>query len=335
MAIITLSDYIKTIRKYSKNARKSYQEILSILFEVICYIDIPYCICSASSSRIMNREYDVPFEVREAYNNKSENDKRNASNNFVNKMIDPSSIDSLLKDVKDQILNSDASSSIKNSIENSKDYRDILSIYLNLAIIKDNRINIDKILYKTNSGIIKLISGDLIALSFNKKLTQENKIVVIPVDSKFKMKLKDSKGNDVISKDSLHGKWIIKMNSFDIKRPKIDYINNHDVKMGIYTFGNTKFYLLPISKLKSRNKAESNFETIQKALKTLSNEYNISGNGAPLYVPLIGTGRSKLNLSSKESIELIKNSFINNKEGFYGKINIVIYNKNVKELEDY
>ena len=331
---ITLSDYIKTIRKYSKNTRKSYQDILSILFGIICSIDESYHVYDASSSRIINREYDVPFDVREKYNNKSKNDKRNDSNIFINRMVDSSSIDALIKEVKKQILFSDISYTDKKSIENTKDSYDILSFYLNIAIINDNRIHINETLYKNNNGIIKLINGDLIAMSFNKKLTQEDKIVVIPVDSNFNMKLKDSKGNDIISKDAIHGKWIIKINSFNIKRPKIEYINNHDFKIGIYSVNKTKFYLLPISELKSRNKAESSIKTIQKALNALACEYNISGNGTPLYIPLIGTGRSRLKLDLKESIELIKNNFINNENGFYGEVNIVIYNKNVEELED-
>lgn len=334
MVIITLSDYIKTIRKHSKNTRKSYQEILSILFEIICSNDDSYPLCSASSSRIINREYDVPLNVREAYNKMPENDKRKDSDNFVNIMIDPSSLDILTKEIKEQILNSNVSYNIKNSIESMEDYYEILSVYLKLAIITDNRIHINKVIYKSNNATIRLINGDLIAMSFNKKLTLDDKIIVIPVDSKFTMRLKDSKGNDVISKDTIHGKWISKINSYNIKRPKIDYINDYEIKIGIYSFNKTKFYLLPISKLKVRNKAESNIEIIKKALKAISSEYNISGNGKPLYIPLIGTGRSRINLTYKESIELIKDSFINNKDGFYGEVNIVIYNKNVEELED-
>ena len=154
--IITLSDYIKTIRKHSKNTRKSYQEILSILFEIICSNDNSYPLCSASSSRIINREYDIPLNVREAYNKMPESDKRKDSDNFINIMIDPSSLDILTKEIKEQILNSNVSYNIKNSIKSMEDYYEILSVYLKLAITTDNRIHISNYSIKKSKNNKKL-----------------------------------------------------------------------------------------------------------------------------------------------------------------------------------
>lgn len=335
MKTITLSLYIKTIRKYSKNCRKSYQNILSNLFNFI-YNDNNYFVESTTSSRIMNGEYDVPYDVREKYNNESMENKKKISDKFINQMIDESAMDKLVDEMKGNVKLSDISMQTKKLILNSDDALLILSSILTIAIISSNKKTLNQCLYKNNNGSIDLICGDIIALGFNKKLTISNKIVVIPVDDKFTMILKNQDGEDFISKDSIHGKWISRINKLGIEDLKIKYFKSIDnVKIGKCEIGKTFFYLLPISSLKERNKAESNVDVIKKSLDFLATEYNVSGQGIPMYIPLLGTGRSRAHLSLKDSISLIKNAFLTNENGFFGEIKIVIYTKNIDELEDY
>lgn len=335
MKTITLSLYIKTIRKYSKNCRKSYQNILSNLFNFI-YNDNNYFVESTTSSRIMNGEYDVPYDVREKYNNESMENKKKISDKFINQMIDESAMGKLVDEMKGNVKLSDISMQTKKLILNSDDALLILSSILTIAIISSNKKALNQCLYKNNNGSIDLICGDIIALGFNKKLTISNKIVVIPVDDKFTMILKNQDGEDFISKDSIHGKWISRINKLGIEDLKIKYFKSIDnVKIGKCEIGKTFFYLLPISSLKERNKAESNVDVIKKSLDFLATEYNVSGQGIPMYIPLLGTGRSRAHLSLKDSISLIKNAFLTNENGFFGEIKIVIYTKNIDELEDY
>lgn len=75
-------------------------------------------------------------------------------------------------------------------------------------------------------------------------------------------------------------------------------------------------------------------ETISDAISALVSEYNISGQGVPIYVPLIGTGRSRVKLTLKESMNLIKETFLKNESGFFGDVKIVANPKIIEELED-
>lgn len=324
---ITLSWYIKTIRKYSKNHRESYQSILNKLFELICGRKNFYYIESSASSRIMNGEYDVPFAIRCEFNNKTDEEKAKISNSFINQMIDISSFDELATEIKEYINGSTISLNIKGDSLNETNYY-LFSLILSISIINDNRIMLNKTLYRSNTGEINIMLGDIISIGFNKKIATSKRIVVIPVDSNFTMSFKDSHGNDTISKDSLHGKWLSRINKMDIGNPKINFSNiNDSFKIGKVVINQTEFYLIPISTLTNRNMAESSYETLCAALGYLAYEYNVAGQGIDIYIPLIGTGRSRINISINNSINLIANSFSKNKYGLFGKVNIVIYRK--------
>ncbi len=334
MKSITLSLYIKTFREHSKNHRESFQEILSNLFGMIHDIDA-YPVESTTSSRIMNGEYDVPYQIRKEYNKKTDKEKMAVSDEFVSQMIDLSSTDMLIKEIRKIISESNISIQSKKELENEGDSHKILCSFLTIAIITDNRKILNKVLYKSNNASITLIGGDLIALGFNKKLAITNRIVVIPVDDKFTMAFKSQDGEDIISKDTIHGKWLSRVNKSYVQMPKIKYVkSNEKIRIGKVKIGKTEFYLLPVSSLKERYKAESSLDMINSAIKALTSEYNISGQGTPIYVPLIGTGRSRARLSLKESIDLIKDSFIRNENGFFGDVKIVVNQKIIEELED-
>lgn len=335
METITLSWYIKTIRKYSKNCRRSYQNILGDLFDAIFQDDESHFVESTTSSRIMNGEYDVPYDVREKYNGESDKNEKKISDTFIGQMIDLSSMDRLIHEVKRMISLSDISEQMKNKILDEKDEFEILSSVLSIAIISSNRKTLNKNLHKDNNGSIDLISGDLIALGFNKKLAISERIVVIPVDDRFTMVFQDEEGEDVISKDTIHGKWLLRMNKLGIEKPKIKYVKSEgDIRIGKCKVGKTEFYLLPVSSLKERNKAVSGREMIMDAINALACEYNVSGQGIPMYVPLLGTGRSRAHLSLSESISLIKGIFLENENGFFGEMKLVVYPRNIDELEE-
>lgn len=335
MKKITLSWYIKVIRINSKNIKKSYQSILTELFSIIFYDLKSYYVESTTSSRIMNQEYDVPYLIREKYNTFNDYEKKKISDEFISKMIDKSSMDNIVKDIKDYIRLTNISNDLKKTLLNENNNLILLSNILSIVLISDNRVKFNKVIYKNNNASIELIIGDIIALGFNKKLAITNRIVVIPVEDKFTMQIDDINKDNIISKDSIHGKWLLRLNKLGIQKLNIKYVNVcKNIKIGKCQIGKTMFYLLPISTLKERYKAESNIEMIKKALNALSFEYSISGQGITMYIPLIGTGRSRVNLKEEDSIKLIKDSFINKKNGFFGNVKIVIYSKNIDFMED-
>lgn len=118
------------------------------------------------------------------------------------------------------------------------------------------------------------------------------------------------------------------MNSYGKSSQNINDEIFFDKEFGIYVFdmGITEFYLLPIADIEDNGKSFPNKDRIESAITKLAEKYDAQGQGIEIYVPLIGTGRSGFNLSLKESFDLLVDSF--SKE-MHGKINIVVYEKNV------
>ena len=52
----------------------------------------------------------------------------------------------------------------------------------------------------------------------------------------------------------------------------------------------------------------------------------------PMYLPLIGTGNSRTGLSHKDSLNLIKHTFMLNKDLIHQEINVVIWNKDKNKV---
>lgn len=92
------------------------------------------------------------------------------------------------------------------------------------------------------------------------------------------------------------------------------------------------FFLLAISDFDANNNARSNDENIQIALRSLLEFYDKSGNIYPMYLPLIGTGNSRTGLSHKDSLNLIKHTFMLNKDLIHQEINVVIWNKDKNKV---
>lgn len=240
MKRITLSLYIKTIRENSKNHSKSLQSILGDLFGII-HKEGVFPVESTTSSRIMTGEYDVPYQIREEYNKGNDEDKLAISNEFIGKMIDPSYMDVLMREVRKIISESNISAESKSELETETDHHKVLSSFLTIAIITNNK-TLNKVLYKSNNASITLIGGNIIALGFNKKLATTNRIVVIPVDDRFTMLFDSQDGESVISKDTIHGKWLLRMNKSVTTMPKIKYVKvSETIRIGKLKLGKTEF----------------------------------------------------------------------------------------------
>ena len=72
---------------------------------------------------------------------------------------------------------------------------------------------------------------------------------------------------------------------------------------------------------------------IQKSMNALLDYYDIHGQGNDLYIPLIGSGRSRTGMSSEESFQLIREILLDRKNDIYGRIHIVIHPRQLDEIE--
>ena len=178
-------------------------------------------------------------------------------------------------------------------------------------------------------------------MSLNKKEAISFKISVIPVDSKFTMSL-SSKGDSapLIAKDSLHGKFIVRLNKGGRSKSKLNskivFIEtDNGLKIGKTTIKKTEFWLVPISTLDKRNRAISSIDDINKAIDAILDEYDVSGQGESIYIPLLGTGRARVFQNYLESLNFLKTKIIERAGRLNGEITIVVYkkdyaNKNIK-----
>lgn len=222
----------------------------------------------------------------------------------------------------------------------------LLSCVLVIFVLRRNRI------WRKGKNSVSASYGDLMKLAFNRRY-EEQKIVVIPVNDTFdtKIEIADEKTDKpLVSKKTLHGAWIEKFcNQQKISDCDLDEriqasLKKHgavgeeiDRKKGNkirYKKGtvaivggnnNTIFYLLAISSFNDKNNAQSTKKELRDSIDSLIKFYDENGQGIPMFLPLMGTGSSRVGITHEQSLKIIKSSVLTSDE-INGSINIVVYN---------
>ena len=88
---------------------------------------------------------------------------------------------------------------------------------------------------------------------------------------------------------------------------------------------NTIFYLLAISSFNDKNNAQSTKKELRDSIDSLIKFYDENGQGIPMFLPLMGTGSSRVGITHEQSLKIIKSSVLTSDE-INGSINIVVYN---------
>lgn len=55
--------------------------------------------------------------------------------------------------------------------------------------------------------------------------------------------------------------------------------------------------------------------------------YDKNGQGRPIYLPLMGTGLSRVNISPEESLNILTNMIMLNRNKVHGVVNIIVFDK--------
>ncbi len=332
------SSLITIMKKYAIKTKESNQIFISYLFSLISNYDEKYILlASNNASRIMQRKYDVPKDIREMINSKSLKEVATILETFIDKKIDKNQLDLFFDELK-QVLNShpDIPNSIKIDLNNNR-MLGLLKLLIH-TIKKDNRLIIKKEIWRNGCNTLNVINGDIIALAFNAKEKQKEKIVVIPFDVDYHLIVtKVNNKYQEVSSETIHGKWIQRMvdDGYSIdqlkKEIKDDVINPNEIgSIAKISKDNVLFYLLGLSKFDSNNRAQSNINNVRYCISKILDEYDKTGQGVPLYIPLLGTGRSRVYLSKDESEKIIKEECLKNKEKIMGTVNIVLYTNDLK-----
>lgn len=213
------------------------------------------------------------------------------------------------------------------------------------------------LVWEQGTGKIKVIYGDIIKICFPKKDKGE-KIVVIPVNTCFDTIV----GDGVVSAKTIHGQWIKNMNKHGVSTAKLDEIIDQAIidqglqptkvytqktkgKLVRFPLGSVlpiaggnglTYYLLALSEFDENLNAQCSKEDFVGCIQSLISFYDKNGQGNPAYLPLMGTGLSRVNISQRESLNIIVNMLKLNRDKIHGELDIVVYSKekNVVSIHD-
>ena len=206
----------------------------------------------------------------------------------------------------------------------------------------------NRIWYRGKASI-EVCYGNLIKDIVQKK--GKHRIVVIPVNTKFDMQVDCSPDCEKpeVSPNTLHGKWILAMQEKNISSDTLkncvkEQLNGEEGNFGtIVSLGYEKlkatdnqsshadldekltFFLLALSCFEENNIAHSDVDLFHQCLYSLVDKYNSCGQGYDLYLPVMGSGLSRLNISHKEALKHILAVLQLCDKKITGRIVVVIY----------
>lgn len=237
----------------------------------------------------------------------------------------------------------------------------LITIILASAIIAVVTLFVKRsaLVWEQGTGKIKAIYGDIIKICFPQKDKGE-KIVVIPVNTCFDTIV----GDGVVSAKTIHGQWIKNMNKHGVSTAKLDeIIDQAIIEQGlqptkVYTqkekskgklvrfpigtvlpiagVNGLTYYLLALSEFDENLNAQCSKEDFVGCIQSLISFYDKNGQGNPAYLPLMGTGLSRVNISQSESLNIIVNMLKLNRDKIHGELDVVVYSKekNIVSIHD-
>ena len=354
-------ELLRHLKPYIKNSKYSNEKFLNDMLSCIVetgnildhngelfYFDKTY------TSKIINNHASIPPKIREtAMDEKLLSAILQKFSLFYENHINYKKTDDMRKTLSD-ILSTDTDFTHSDKIEllsESDNMYFLFRLMMKTLFIKNvTAISSGSIIWKKGNSYIQASYGDIFKYAFSNKRKRKN-IVVIPVNTRFDTHLTTKLENAVypmISSVTIHGEWLLRVEKQKWRIEDIPariqndlrcrgYICNENEEYPIGTIavvdvGNTCFYLLAISNFDEHNQAKSTPNYIEQAVNSLLDFYNSNGQGYEMYIPLLGTGRSRAGMSFQESFDLIKQEALNREDSFHGKITIVISNENKDEI---
>ena len=225
-------------------------------------------------------------------------------------------------------------------------------VYLYLEAIRiNNRLekSLDICIWSRGANSIHLIESDLFKFGFGNRRKQKN-IIVIPVNTRFDTHIsweKEHAEYPLVSAQTIHGAWLQRWEDAghsieELNRSIVAQLETIPAKAnGAYSCGTivtaddskATYYLLAIAEFDAENRAQSNPEMIEQAVIALLQYYDLYGQGCTMYLPLLGTGRSRAELSYVQSYELISKTMVEHCKHAQGQIYIVATKDAMEEIQ--
>ena len=358
--MIQLGTLTKMIKPYSKNKSISNEELLNGLLEPFVSATAvknrygeEFHLDKARTSRILNRKEDVPVELRkelERYGVEAKTE--NGMQAFIEDYIDSYQIEDLRREIFCFIENEEGKRNVTTKeVDTGESLSSLLAKLLIIAISTNNKVDPETmIIWKRGANLTEVLSGDLFKFGFENRSKTKN-ILVIPVNTAFDThvtKNLETEDYPLVSENTLHGQWIIRMTKcnadwHDINvriedslrrlgfKPKTTETKSTG-KRKLYPKGSiaivetekAAFFLTAIAEFNEQNNAGCCPEDIEHAMDVLIEIYDKYGQGYDLYLPLMGTGRSRSGLSMQAAYKLITRKFAENQNRIHGRVHLVI-----------
>lgn len=220
-------------------------------------------------------------------------------------------------------------------------------------------------IWKKGNRKLKISYGDLLKKAFPFRKSAK-KIVVIPVNTAFDMIVDEDIEKvckPLVSPKTIHGQWVKKI---ILKGSTVENINKrvNDYfalcnKSPVKTLSETEkrrgnracyekgtiavlngekdvtYFLLALSEFDKDNKAHTSKNDLIDCIKKLIEFYDSHGQGYKLYLPIMGTGMSRTDLSHDEALNIIVNMFELHNDQIHGKVNIIIFKNDKGKVSIY
>ena len=222
-----------------------------------------------------------------------------------------------------------------------------------------------KVIFENAQGKLTIRYGDIFKFGFPKwclKYKKHKKIVVIGVNTSFDTIVDEDVQNiskPLVSINSLHGIWLRRMQEQGVDGVTISNrikanlqlqnilpsktLSNTQKQRGnldcydkgtiaVVEHENTIFYLVALSEFDENNNAQNTRYELTKTIEKLILYYDQKGQGYDIYVPLLGTGLSRTNITAEEALDIIVSEIKINRSKIHGNITVVVFEKDREKV---
>lgn len=215
--------------------------------------------------------------------------------------------------------------------------------------------------WSRGSGSIAVKTGDLLGNAFKKSSwfsSPKQGLYVIPVNTHFDTIVEDETvANPLVTKKTIHGKWLKRYESefnktpdeiqnaiyqyLDARNVHYDPVTRTKGSQRLYEAGTCaiiqgtegrNFLLIALSEFNNNNNAHATKDAVIDCTHKLLTFINQSCQGKKCYLPLMGTGQSRANLSHKESLHVLLSTMDLYNDEIISPLEIIIYTKDKNKV---
>lgn len=307
-------------------------------------------------SRLLSGREDVPRALRAPLPRYGVIERtKSGLEPFVEEFIDGEDLGGLIRDLKalvegDGSLSADAREGVLGTADEPIAF--LAAIFIE-SLKADNRADSRVVIWSHGPYSLGLVSGNVLDFGFSNR-SKRKVMVVVPVNTTFETHVTrkyERRPTQLVADTTIHGQWLTRMEGAGqadgLQRRILGDLETRygvgsESSKGVRAFPigsiavietkNAVFCLLAISSFDEDNRATSSAEDIGKAIADLLSFYDSMGQGLDMYLPLLGTGRSRAGLGYQESLELIVGTCMDNRSSLLGKVTIVASPEAMKEL---